>query len=161
MTDRQPTPENIGAVLAGLHSTPVRIAAILEVLTRPELALSPAGGGWSIHEILRHLRACQAVYGGTIYHALLLESPQLPEVHPRDWMRLHKKSPLHIQEALSHFQSGRRELIRVLEGLSPEDWERTARTGDRLRTVYGEARRIARHEAGHCEELDRIAGAFE
>ena len=50
----------------------------------------------------------------------------------------------------------RTNLMRVLRGLGPEAWERGAIIFERRHTVFSQARRMAKHEAEHCEQLDTL-----
>jgi hypothetical protein len=58
VSERTPTPEQVLTMLA--EAAP-RIAALTADLAPEQLRATPADGGWSVNEVLAHLRACADV----------------------------------------------------------------------------------------------------
>ena len=67
---------------------------------------------------------------------------------------------LEFGESFRAYASQREELLKVLQTLPFEAWSRggtvKAGTGRREETVLDYAQRTAQHEAGHCEQIERI-----
>jgi hypothetical protein len=121
------------------------------------LATRPAPGEWSATEILGHLRANAAAWGGTIQRMLDEEQPAIRYVSPRALMKKPEYSGRGFDEALALFAAERRELVARLSALTAEGWARTATftgTTRRQATVLDYAERMATHEAEHLAQFE-------
>jgi hypothetical protein len=143
--------------LQTLRATPQRIATYTEGLDERRLSTPPAPGEWSVVEILAHLRGCADVWSYSIYAMLTLDSPELAHIHPRDWTKKQNYSTLTFTENFQAFKVGRDNLVRILEGLSFEEWGRSARFIGKanIYTIFGETMRMALHEVDHNHQLER------
>lgn len=152
------TEAQIRTHLQTLTTTPPRIAACTHGIVESQLAAAPAPDAWSAVDILAHLRGCADVWSASIYTMLVLDNPELPYIHPRDWTAMQQYATLSFEENLRAFQIGRDNLVRVLAGLSPAQWERAARVQGKANTytVAGETRRMALHELEHCQQLETM-----
>jgi len=142
--------------LALLSETVPRIEGCMSGRSEAELRRPPQPGEWSAVQILAHLRACDGVWSHSILAMLALDQPQIPEVHPRRWARVAGYQETGFDASFLAFRLKRAEFLRVLGRLSEEDWQRSARIGGRTHTVYSQVRRMARHEAGHCDQLENL-----
>ena len=149
--------EEILTLLAG---APPRLAALTADLTPAQLRTAPAAGEWSATEVLAHLRSCADVWGGCIAAILESDRPTLRAIDPRTWTRSTDYPDLEFRPSLQAYTTQREALLRQLEALSPEGWERSATvTGagkPLVRSVLAYAQWLARHERPHIEQVDRI-----
>ena len=111
-------------------------------------------GEWSIVQIFAHLRACDAVWTNSIYQMLVTENPNLPDTHPNEWAQKVDFTQFDFAESFALFQLKRYELFRVLTSLDFEDWERSCVINGRSHTVFSQVRRMALHEARHCDDIE-------
>jgi len=103
-----------------------------------------------------HLRACADVWGTSIQKMLAEDTPILPNIHPRKWMIQAGFHKLEFHESLKTYSVERKELLKTLTKLPFEDWSRGAMIGGRIHTVFTQARRIAKHETLHCEQIEKL-----
>lgn len=151
------TAEETQEVLALLEATPVRIAESAAGVDEARLRQAPDKKAWSALQILSHLRACDAVWTYSIHAMLILDEPTLAPIHPRDWDKQLRYQDGSFANSLAALTAQRADLLRILRKLSLEDWERGALIAGRRHTVFSQARRLARHETQHC---DQIAGVI-
>lgn len=144
-----------------LAETPGRIAALTADLSPAQLQTRPAPDEWSAVDVLAHLRACADVWGGCMATILAKDGPTLRAVNPTTWIRGTDYPTQEFQPSLQAFTSQRRELLAVLEPLTPAEWSRAATVtgaGKPLeRTVFFYARWLAKHERTHFKQIARIA----
>lgn len=154
----------IEQVLTLLAATPPRIAALATGLTPAQSHTAPTQGGWSVNDVLAHLRACADVWGDCIAAILAEDTPTLRAVNPRTWIKKTDYLELEFQPSLRIFATQRAELLAVLEPLPYEDWSRAATVtgaGKVLEwTVLSYAQRLARHERPHVKQVERIVNTM-
>ncbi|MBL8164701.1 MAG: DinB family protein [Anaerolineae bacterium] len=151
------TPANIASVTALLTATPHTLSA-LSAGRAPEALRQPLGvGERSFIEVVAHLVNSDERTTETIYAALLLDEPLVLAIHPeRDWGKLLRYEQCECAELLAYYSFRRATLLRVLNGLSAAQWERSIREAGKQRaeSVYWRARAMALHEAEHVAELE-------
>lgn len=148
------TPEAIEAHLALLEATPRRIAACTAGVDEARLRAAPGPKAWPAAEILAHLRGCDDVWTHSVYAMLIEAAPALPVLRPRDWAKAARYASLEFHSSFQAFALRRAEFVRVLRGLRPEAWARSAQIGNHTHTVFSQVRRLALHEAEHCGEIE-------
>jgi hypothetical protein len=155
---KQVSETQIKVHLQTLIETPQRIAACTQGMDEIRLNTAPAPNEWSAVEILAHLRGCADVWSYSIYAMLILDEPELAHIHPRDWTKKLNYSILSFAENFQAFRAGRDNLVRILKGLSFEQWGRSARFIGKANTytIFGETMRMALHEVDHCNQLDTM-----
>lgn len=146
-------PGNIEKFLEMLVDNVARIEMDTAKLDDDQLAQGK-DGEWSVAEILAHIRGCDDVWTTTIYQMLMVEKPELPEMDPRVWRDKMGYADLEFSESFVVFQLKRYELFRVLTRLDFEDWQRDCVIGGNTHTVYSQVRRMALHEARHCDDIE-------
>lgn len=154
----------VDEVMAILPETPRHIAALTERLTPTELHASPQPDAWSVNDVLAHLRACHDVLGGNILRIIAEDGPTWRGLSPRSWIRKTDYLEWEFAPAFTAFKEQRAGLLRVLEPLSPDAWERTAmvieRSGEtEARTAFYYADWLADHERAHWAHLEGIVAA--
>ena len=130
-----------------------RIAAMTAGVDEARLHEPPAPDEWSVMQIFAHLRANDEVWTPPIYAMLALDTPTLPEISPRQWMRITRYETQPFQTSFRIFDLRRGDLLDVLHDLSLDDWSRSALIGKRTFSVFSQVRRMAQHEDTHCQEI--------
>lgn len=155
-------PIDTATVLKLLMATPGRIARAGKDLNDEQLRRKPSPDSWSANDVLAHLRACADVWGGSITAMLTQDRPTFRYISPRTWIRKTNYADLEFAVSFRAYKDQREELLRVLQTLPHEGWLRgasvKAATTLREETVLSYAERMAQHEAGHCEQIERILG---
>ena len=145
-------------VIDVLAASPARLSA---VGAGPALDRRPSPQEWSAGEVLAHLRSCGEVWGGCIRRILSEDVPTIRAVDPRTWVETTDFAQRSWDEHLAAFTASRADLLAVLRGLAPVDWERRGRVVGAGRPVertvlsYGE--RLAAHERPHVRQVERAA----
>jgi hypothetical protein len=151
------TPENFQAVISLLTAMPSRLEQLSQKSLTEQLRQPLGTGQRSATEVLAHLLNCEARSSEAIYAALLVNEPEVIEIHPeRQWGKLLQYQQFTFAELLAYFTLRRTVLVRVLSTLKPKQWQRTGREAGKQRqeTVYWKARALALHEAEHLAELE-------
>jgi len=156
MSRLEGTPSEIQKYLALLEENPRCIAAWTFELSEARLSQRPAPGDWSVSEILAHLRACADLWTHSIYAMLAVENPHLPDFDERRWAKAARYTALGFHASFGAYRLERRQLLQVLGELRLEDWSRTALIGGRAHSVFSQARRMAKHEAEHCAQMEDL-----
>ena len=150
------TPAEVEQILAQLADTPRRIAAVTAAREEKDLTSCLDQESWSAVENLAHLRGCAEVWGKTIRAMLAQERPRLPLIRPREWVRRQGYTRRGFGETLRAFELERVGLLDILRPLPFADWDRSAEIDGRTHTVFGQAQRMALHEAQHCEQIEAL-----
>jgi hypothetical protein len=154
----------IEQVLTLLAETPPRIAALTTSLAPAQLYTPPNHDGWSLNDVLAHLRACADVWGNCIVAMIAENTPTLRAVNPRTWIKKTDYLDLEFRPSLLSFATQRADLLAVLEPLPHEGWSRTATVtgaGKVLeRSVLFYAQWLARHERQHVKQVERIVNTM-
>ncbi len=156
-----PTPGEIQKHLVTLEETPRRIAACTQGLAEERLSWKPEARLWSPVEVLAHLRGCEDLWSFSIYAMLSQDNPCLALLDERRWAKIARYSELEFQKSFQAFALKRLELLNVLRALPEEAWLRTADIGGRKHSVYSQARRMAKHESEHCDQIAAILGTLK
>lgn len=150
----------IDEIMDILRTTVPRLAELTEGVAPARLHTAP-DDGWSVNDVLAHLRACHDVLGGSVLRILREEHPAWKGMNPRAWIKQTDYPQWEFGSAFGAFRAQRAELLEVLEQLAPDDWERTATVTGMIGDVYERPARyyagwMARHEHGHVKHLARI-----
>lgn len=152
------TQHEIDEIVRLLTRTPERITAVAQTLTPAQLHTKANAQTWSANDILAHLRACVDVWGEDIDAMLAHNSPTLRHLSPRTYLRQTNYAALDFGPSFQMFCEQRAELLTKLHSLPLADWSRDAQIKERRHTVFSHARRMALHEAAHCEQIESLIG---
>ena len=97
----------IEQVLTLLAETPPRIAALTAGLAPAQLYTPPNHDGWSVNDVLAHLRACADVWGNCIVAMIAEDTPTLRAVNPRTWIKKTDYLELEFRPSLRSFATQR------------------------------------------------------
>ena len=153
------TEAEIDKYLALLGETVGRIDSAVSHVDSAELTAVPPGDEWSVNHILAHLRACVDVWGDTIERMLAVDEPTLGYLSPRTYIRRTDYYSLDFEASFSTFKAEREMLLAKLQSLTFEEWQRGAEIKGRRHTIFSQVRRMALHEAGHCEQIEGMIKA--
>ncbi|MBX3062464.1 MAG: DinB family protein [Anaerolineae bacterium] len=147
------SPAEIRKQVALLEETPQRISQYVAGRDEAQLTQTPTNRDWSAVEILAHLRSCEEIWTFSIYAMLTEDQPTLPLLDERRWAKTTLYSTLGFADSFQAFTLKRAELLRVLRNLPEDAWLKTANIGGRNHSVFSQVRRMALHEAEHCEQF--------
>lgn len=148
--------ERIALILEALAATPNRLHELRAGLSDHELDQPLGQGERSFKRDLTHLIYCAERGAIPIYYALAAEQPFMPRIHAeRQWGKLLRYEAFELPDLFAYFAFNRRALLNVLQGLTAQQWERTAQPEGKKRSesVYYAARGLCLHELGHLEDL--------
>jgi len=143
----------IDAYLAG----PRELRAAVAGLGREQLLSRPVPGKWSVLEVVCHLADTDANIAHRIKRILSEDRPVFDRVQP-DLMQAalayHERD---IEEELTLFDLGRRQIARILAASPAAAWERTGVVGDRgdrsvAQIVDGAVQHLVHHLAFVAEK---------
>jgi hypothetical protein len=151
----------IQQALSLLAETPPRLETLTDGLSTEQLHRKPAPDGWSVNDVLAHLRACADVWGGAIERLVDQDRPTLRAVNPRTWIEHTSYLELEFGTSWRAFTLQRADLLALLEPLPETDWQRSGRivgTGRPLEwSVLSYGDRLARHERAHLKQIAHVA----
>ena len=147
------TPSEIEKYLRFISETPQQIARAAKGLEEARLQFRSDRKSWSANDILAHLRSCADLWTHSIYAMLAENEPAFSDINERKWAKVTHYEEVSFAESLQVFSLQRENLVRVLRALPFEPWERSALIFERKHTVFTQTRRMAKHEAEHCEQI--------
>lgn len=150
------TPSEIKKYLVVLSETPQRIVQAVEDIDEVHLRQRTDAKSWSANDILAHLRSCADLWTHSIYAMLAENEPEFSDINERKWAKVTRYAELPFEESFQVFSLQRKNLVHVLQTLAFESWERSAIIFGRKHTVFTQARRMAKHENEHVEQLESL-----
>lgn len=143
------------ACLAVLRSTPAALDTLTRDLPAQVWKLAPGAGEWSLTEIACHLRDVEAEVSLVRLQKLLeTHNPFLAGQDTDRWAEERDYTRTDGRGAMREFFQSRMEVVRILEGLSADDWQRPAR-----HAIFGPTRLIelvgimAAHDRLHIRQV--------
>jgi HAD superfamily hydrolase (TIGR01549 family) len=119
---------HVKAMLAVLRASPAVLNALSKDLDASSWIEHPQPGEWSFTEILCHLRDVDIDVNLPRIDIVLNElNPFLPGIDSDKWAEERLYYCQNGTEALRDYTSSRIQLLDILDGLKPEDWQRPAR----------------------------------
>jgi hypothetical protein len=165
MADTASYLERIRSFAAGNNPIPMQrqtldaIAQLVEGVPEHRLKERPQPGKWSIVEIVAHLAEDELVTSWR--YRQMIETPgcALAGFDQNLWERLGQYGAWSIEGALAMFRLLREANLRLLQHLTPEQWEASGVHAERGRlTVRDLASHMAGHDLNHIEQIRRILG---
>jgi hypothetical protein len=159
-----------------LGRTPAEIAAAIGNALDDALGRRPARSSWSPTEIVCHLRDVEELFQVRFHTMLAMDEPKIlvlgaepaqllpwgiggPVGNPLDPDRWAEERQYHRQEArpaLAAFARHRAEVVALLTGLSPAQWQRGGIHPARGRLALGDwVASLAAHDDNHLGQLRR------
>lgn len=118
-----------------------------------------AMGEWSFSELLDHLIASDQILATRVMQVLVRPGVMLPAFDERRWAQETSRFGRSIQQRLTAFTHGRKELLAVLRSLDPSEWQLS---GDHEEagpmTIHAIVRKLADHESEHRRQAEALVG---
>lgn len=150
------TPDEIEKQIDLLEITINRLNAYTKGLRNSQLATPPNAKSWSVVQVLAHLRGCTDLWTYSIYAMLAEKEPSLALLDERRWAKTTGYESLPFDKSFKAFSLQRSELLHVLQPLEQDSWMRLADIGGRKHSVFSQVRRMAKHEAEHCAQIEAL-----
>jgi uncharacterized damage-inducible protein DinB len=112
-------------LLHGLAATPIVLEKLLREATPADYDRRPDPERFTLREVVAHLADWEPVWMERLEKIRSEENPILPSYDEGQWAIDHDYARADVAGRLARFREGRARVIRHLEGLSPEQWERT------------------------------------
>jgi FMN phosphatase YigB (HAD superfamily) len=162
LEELSPDYSTTNAILANLAGNAAAIDSLSRQMPPSARIKQPGPGEWSFAEIMCHLRDVEAEVNLPRVRKVIWESnPFIPGKDTDPWASERQYILQDCMEALSSFQSSRTELLSVLDGLSPEDWQRPARHAilgpTHIQELVGI---IASHDRLHIQQAYQVVNIF-
>ncbi|MFQ5829780.1 MAG: DinB family protein, partial [Candidatus Methylomirabilia bacterium] len=139
-----------------MRRTPDELAAALEGKAEAVLARRPAETAWAAKEVVCHLRDTEESFMARFQTILANDEPKLLPVEPDRWALERQYLRNDAAEALQAFRARREETLKLLNSLTPEQWERAGIHATRgPMTVKDFAAFMAWHDDNHLDQLRR------
>ena len=148
--------EQIEELVRQLAGTPERLARAVAGKTLEQLKTRPAADAWAARDILAHLRASDDIVASRIYMLLARDSPPLVAFDERRWAEAGYASG-DFHRGLTLFTLRRAEVVRVLQQLPLEAWQRSGQhevRGDM--SILDIVQDLTAHEEEHCSQLEAL-----
>jgi DinB superfamily len=117
--------EEIDRLLFRLSEVTLRITRAVEICNEAELHAATSEGGWSVVDILAHIRASDDVVAYRAYVLLTRDNPMLFAYDERRWAEVARYAPLDIRSSLTLYALRRGELVNMLRHTNLDDWQRS------------------------------------
>jgi|SRR5512133_3317926 uncharacterized damage-inducible protein DinB len=150
------TSSEIEKYLDVLAEIPGRIVQATKGLDEARLQFKADNKAWSVNDTLAHLRSCADLWTHSIYAMLAENEPVFSDINERKWAKVTRYGELPFHESLQAYCMQRESLLRVLNALSFESWERSAIIFERRHTVFTQVRRMAKHETEHIGQIEKL-----
>lgn len=147
--------ETTESLLAVLRSTPAALADIAEGIPEDQWMRCPDCDEWSLNEIFCHLRDVELEVNIPRMQTLIKETnPFIAGQITDDWVHQRDYDRQDGREALKIMSKARTQLVELLLGISPDDWQRTARHSifgpTHLQEMVGF---VANHDRSHIQQV--------
>ena len=145
------------AALPRLRATPGEVAALIEGLTEDALTRQPADGGWSIRQVLSHMRDAQEVLRARVDVILDEDDPELGSLAVFEWAASEEGRPSSTHEIFDDYRASREETLTRLDAIPLEDWWRAA-SHEEFGPVFlhQQVSYFAVHECTHLPQIDAL-----
>jgi hypothetical protein len=143
--------------LENLHRTPKAVETLLNGLTEEQLQWIPPKGGWSIRNIISHLRDAQGVMEYRIELMINQDNPMLESKAVFEWAAEEAERPLITNDIYQSYYTSRQKVISLLESLAIKDWWRTGEHEEfGLVSIKQQVSYFVTHELTHFPQIENL-----
>ena len=144
-------------VIANLAATPDLLRRLTDDVAPEQTTHPPKPGEWSIAEVVRHLvEGERDTFLPRVRRILAEARPVFPS---RDRQASADRSDL--ATLVGAFESARREVLKILEGLEPPQWQREGVSPSRGPvSVEAYAAAMAAHDTEHLQQIHQVRSAL-
>jgi uncharacterized damage-inducible protein DinB len=134
------------------------ISHILQNVSRESLTtLRDGENGWTVLEVLAHLRDFDMIFRHRAQMILTQDNPQLPAYDHEGMAIASAYNQQNLAEVLAQYLASREETVNFFRSLNPEDWERSGIHPERGRfSLTDAAIQVGMHDNEHLEQITRI-----
>jgi len=153
-------PETLQQVIARQREAPGVLDRLIAGAPETALRRPPAPGQWSAVAVIAHL--AEDELSSSWRYRQMLEHPgiALPSFDQDEWARRGNYPSWDLADALDMFRLLRQANVRLLSGLTDEEWDRWGTHAERGRmTVADLARHMPEHDARHLAQIERALRA--
>ncbi|HLV96868.1 MAG TPA: DinB family protein [Candidatus Acidoferrales bacterium] len=137
--------------------TPGVLARLIEGVPEMKLKERPRPDKWSVVEILAHLAEDELTSSWRYRQMIEHDGETLLGFDQELWARLGNYRSWDAHEALEMFRLLREANVRMLSGLSAEEWNRSGNHAERGRlTVRELAKHMAAHDINHIKQIETL-----
>ncbi len=146
--------------LAQLRETPRAVTALLDGLDEAQMTKPSPGGGWSIHQIISHMRDAQGVLDFRMGLIVEEENPKLESKAVFEWADKPQENLPTTRAVLEEYRGVREKIIAQLENIPLAAWWRK---GQHLEfgevTLRNQVSYFASHELTHLPQIEQLRAA--
>ena len=144
-------------IIEQLARAPDLIDSLLETVPVEDLKRRPAPSKWSAHEHACHLVVMEPMWRARLVRILTEDNPRIVSYEPDD------EDPdrllnMELGPSMRAFRTQRAQLVSVLRGLPPEQWNRPATHTSHARySLFLMCRHVAMHDLLHGYRIEESA----
>ena len=151
------TQTEIHTIITQLENAPNLIVPLVHSVPNEKLKVRPKPGKWSVHEHACHLEEVHPLMVRRLDLMLSEDHPKIVSYQPDRDDDPDKLMKMDLDSALDRFISDRMKLVRMLKGLSGEEWNRTADHDEyNAYSVFIMMRHLAMHDMFHAYRIEEI-----
>ncbi len=123
-----------------------------------DATLEAGGDDWTAADIIRHMRAADAIISHRLWAMLVRDDAPLIAYDEREWGLLIAAAEMVLVVQVESLRLRRVELLAMLKSLTDDAWSRTAAHETRGEMkLLDVAHMLAEHEVEHCLQLDALS----
>jgi hypothetical protein len=146
-----------GEALAQLAQTPEVVAGLLAGLSEAQLSRPGDGGGWSMRQVVAHLRDAEGVLRFRVQLMIEQANPTLESLAVFAWATEEGERPATTAEIFQTYEASRRATLALLQGLPPDGWQRLGQHKEFGQvTIRQQASYFSAHEQTHLAALSAL-----
>jgi hypothetical protein len=147
----------VGVIIAALERAPAIIVPLVSEIPQAILKRRPKPGKWSAHEHACHLAAVHPMIFARLDLMLKEARARIVPYFPNLDEEAGAFLKIELGEAMERFSSERQRLVKRLQTLSPEDWQRTAEHGEYAHySMFIMFRHLAMHDMFHAYRIEEL-----
>ena len=140
--------------LAQLAQTPGVVAGLLAGLDETQLNRPGDDAGWSMRQVVAHLRDAEGVLHSRVQMMLAQDDPTLESLAVFAWATSEDDRPPTTSAIFQTYEASRRETLALLHELPPWGWQRTGQHKEFGQvTILQQASYFSAHEQTHLAAL--------
>jgi uncharacterized damage-inducible protein DinB len=144
-------------LLDAMRAAPEILDALLEGVSAETARVARGGDeGWSVVEVLCHLRDAERMFLGRAEAMRDEETPHLPAFDQDEAARQGNYAAADLRAVLAELRELRQKHVAALSGLPPEGWERSGLHSELGRvTISAQTLHMVAHDAVHAAQIGR------
>ncbi|HEX6574665.1 MAG TPA: DinB family protein [Gemmatimonadaceae bacterium] len=145
------------AVIDALRRAPSIVVPLVREAPRETLQERPPSGKWSIHEHACHLAHVHGLFFARLDQMLQNPAPVIKPYLPGEQDPDDLLLRMDLDEALERYQSDRERLVHRLDGLTDDEWMKSAEHAEyRTYSVFIMFRHLALHDFLHAYRIEEL-----